>query len=537
MSKTARNSIKLSSFTIVSRFLGLLRDHYQAVFFGTGVVATAWEIAFMLPNMLRNLLAEGVLSQAFIPIYSEAWKKSEDEARRVAGVILGFLFFVLLGIVFLGIILFPYLLPLYTGQSGDRAELLIYLSRVMFVFILTVSLTAILTGMANTHQHFSFPAISPIILNLVFIISFWVLIPFDFTSETNARYLAWGVVIGGFAQLGTQIYYVRKKGWWPALTVTWNDPALKKIFSRMAPAILGASLFQLNQLMDIAIASYMIPAEAGAVPALRYAHRLIQLPTGIIGVALSTAILPTLVHSIRSDKGEENAGELMNAISFSLFLTVPAGIGLYLMGPEIINLLFYGGAWDLKSSAATWAALQFYCIGIPFYSANKIITSTYYAYQDTRTPMNIMIKVVILNFALNLALVPIFMQGGLALATSITSIVNGGWLMFSLRKKTGNFPYGRFFDSLKKQFPVWICLILFLLALNSFFASASERAGITVSGWLDGKNIPRYTALVRVSAGIAGAAVIVISMSILLRLREINVFKDIINSRRAGPKS
>ena len=277
-----------------SRILGLIRDHYQAVFFGTGPLATAWEIAYMFPNMLRNLLADGVLSQSFVPIYSESLKKSKEEADRVAGIIISFLFLFLLILVGTGIAIFPAVLPFYAGKSPEESALLIELSQVMFVFILTASLTAMFSGISNTHLLFSVPALSPILLNIVLIGGYLILDPLHLDGESNARYLSRVVVVGGFLQLSFQMFYVWRKGHWPKFSLNIRDPALKKIFSLMAPAAIGASLFQLNQLLDIAIAGYFIPEEAGAVPGLRFAHRLIQLPTGIIGVALSTSILPAL---------------------------------------------------------------------------------------------------------------------------------------------------------------------------------------------------------------------------------------------------
>ncbi|MDH5656167.1 MAG: murein biosynthesis integral membrane protein MurJ, partial [Spirochaetia bacterium] len=417
----ARNSLKLSFFTIISRVLGLVRDHYQAVFFGTGPIATAWEIAYMFPNMLRNLLAEGVLSQSFIPVYSDALKKSETEGRRIAGIILSFLILFLAVLVTAGILIFPYFIPLYTGRNADESFLTIHLSQVMFFFIMTTSLTAIFAGISNTHNFFTIPAMSPILLNLVLIASFLSLDFFEFQSEINAEFLAWGVIAGGVLQLTFQGYHVFKIGRWPRFKLDLKDPALRKIFTLMAPAVLGAGLFQINQMMDIALASYFIE-DIGAVPALRYAHRLIQLPTGIIGVALSTAILPALVASLRKGEDQKNSEELIFALSFSFFLTVPAGIGLYLLGPEIINTIFYGGAWDKTSTDATWLALQFYCLGVPLYSTNKILTSSYYAYQDTKTPIKIMIVTVFINLALNLSLIHSLKQGALALSTAISAL-------------------------------------------------------------------------------------------------------------------
>ncbi len=451
---------------MVSRVLGLLRDHYQAVFFGTGQIAAFWEIAYMLPNMLRNLLAEGVLSQSFIPIYSEALKESEQKAARTAGAIIGFLVLFLSGIVATGILVFPFFLPVYVGKPLEEIGLLLYLSQVLFGFILAVSLTAIFSGIAQTHEHFVFPSLSPILLNITFIAGFLVLLPLGFQQELNARILAWVVLGGGFLQLLVQILYVGIKGWMPDVHLDLKDPALMRIFSLMGPAVLGASVFQLNQMMDIALASYFIE-ETGAIAALRFAHRLIQLPTGIIGVALSTTILPALAGLIRSGEQGRTATEIVDAIGFALFLTLPAAIGFLFLGPWIIHLLFHGGEWTRYSTSLTWSALQFYALAIPIYSFNKILTSSFYAYQDTKTPVRILLVTVVVNLACNLFLIPLLQQGGLALSTAISSTVNFMLLSRSLSGKAGSLPFAALGRSLIRLLPALLLLVGLLLALHS----------------------------------------------------------------------
>ena len=418
-----------------------MRDHYQAAFFGTGAVAAFWEIAYMLPNMLRNLLAEGVLSQSFIPIYSQALKESDEKARQTAGAILGFLIVFLTGIVTVGILVFPFFLPVYVGKLLSEIGLLLYLSQVLFGFIIAVSLTAIFAGIAQTHEHFVFPSLSPILLNLSFIAGFLVLLPLSFEQELNAKILAWVVLGGGFLQLIVQVVYVAAKGWMPKIHWNFKDPALRRIFSLMAPAVLGASMFQPNQLMDIALASYFIE-ETGAIPALRFAHRLIQLPTGIVGVALSTTILPALAAMIRKDKDDhqKTATEIVEALSFANFLTLPAALGFLLLGPYIIHLLFHGGEWNSYSTYLTWTALRFYAIGIPIYSFNKILTSAFYAYQDTKTPVRILFVTVTVNLVCNLILIGPFKQGGLAMSTVISSALNFALLQRALLSKMKNPP-------------------------------------------------------------------------------------------------
>ncbi len=492
VAQAARNSLKLSALTMVSRVLGLLRDHFQAVFFGTGPVATAWEIAYMLPNMLRNLLAEGVLSQAFIPVYSDELKKSKEEASRAAGVVLLFIL-IGLGLLVTGVIFFlPWFIPLYTGKTAGEAALTISLSQVMFPFILTVSLTAIFSGISNTHNRYVVPALSPILLNIIFITGFLILKPLHFDSQTNASWLSWVVVAGGTVQLLFQAVYVYKDGDGPVFNWNFRHPALIKIFSLMAPAVIGASLFQLNQLIDVALASYFIPEETGAVPALRYAHRLIQLPTGIIGVAVATTILPALVNSIRNNHAHRNGAELIDAASFTLFLTMPAAIGLFFLGPDIINMLFFGGAWDESSTAETWKALIFYSMGVPLYSLNKILTSSYYAYKDTRSPVSVMIKVVIINFFMNLVLIQFLAQGGLALSSAVSALLNSVMLFRGLRSKMDEIPFRKLLEFLNKAAPLWIFIILFLFTVKFILHPWLDAAGQIFADFAGPKEYARY---------------------------------------------
>lgn len=430
---TSKKSLALSAFTVVSRILGLVRDRFQAVFFGTGPIASAWEIAYMLPNMLRNLLAEGVLSQSFIPVYSDELKRSKEEAALAAGTLLVFLFVLLSFIVLAGIFIFPFVLPIINNHQPNSG-FLVELAQLLFVFILFASLTAILMGISQTHNRFFVPALSPVLLNAVFIAGYFFLMQKSWSDLQNAKSLAFIVIIGGSLQLALQLAWVYWNGIGPKFAFNFNHPIIKKIFLLMAPAVLGASMFQLNQLSDVMIASWFIPMKTGAIPALRFSHRLIQLPTGIIGVAIATVILPALTKSIRNADNKQSE-ELKDAIQFSLFLTVPAGIGLFFLGKDIINLIYFGGKWTLDSTIQTNSALIFFSIGVPFFSLNKILTSTYYAYKDTKTPVKILLFMVMFNFCLNLILVQFFMQGGIALSTSITSILSVFFLIFHLNKK------------------------------------------------------------------------------------------------------
>jgi len=514
---------------MISRVLGLIRDHFQAVFFGTGPIAVAWEIAYMLPNMLRNLLAEGSLSQAFIPLYSESLKQSEEEAKRAAGIVIVVLTIIVSIIVFAGIIVFPYIIPFYTGKTFEEAQLTILLSQIMFAFILTSSITAIFAGMENTHQYFVVPALSPILLNIVLIGGFLFLLPFSYAGETNAIYLAFSVLAGGLIQLAFQAYYVYRKGLWPQFSLNFRHPVIIKILTLMGPAVLGASIFQINQLLDIAIASYLIE-DIRAVPALRFSQRLIQLPTGIIGVALSTAILPSLVRAIRRGEEKENEKELVSVISFALFLTVPAAIGLYVLGPDIINLIYYGGQWKADSTEATWMALQFYCIGVPFYSLNKILTSSFYAYQDTKTPVRILVITVFMNLCLNVILAPHYAQAGLAISSSITGLINALLLLFLLRNKI-KFSFVSLWKRMLVLFPLWVLLAFFAALTIYLFEPFRESTGLMIASFFHSNAVARYSAVLPVLIAAAGGGLLYLGVAYLLKIKEMDAIRSIVKRK------
>ena len=390
-----------------------------------------------------------------------------------------------------GIALFPVVLPLYTGQSASDAGLLVELSQIMFVFILTVSLTAICAGVANTHHLFSVPALSPVILNLAFITAYLALSLRDLSAEDNARHIAKAAVAGGFLQLIVQLAYLRRRKLWP-------------VFTLMAPAVLGAGLFQFNQLTDIAIASWFIPAERGAIPALKAAHRLMQLPTGVVGAALATAILPALARA-----GGRNSHELGSSLAFGLFLTVPAGLGLFMIGPHIINLLLYGGAWDENSTKETYDALRFYSLGVPFFSLSKVLTSAFYAREDTKTPVKVMVFVVAFNFALNLLLVGPLRQGGLALSTSVCAGLTSLSLGLMLRRADGAIPFLR---PVLRQVPCYLSLFAYLWLLNAFLPDF-------------GLESVRLRALLNVGLGAFGGGAPYLLCARLFRVEELNVLR------------
>lgn len=531
---------------MISRVLGLVRDHFLARFFGTGMISSFWEIAYMFPNMLRNLLAEGVLSQSFIPLYSESLKKSEIQAKKDTGKVIGFLSIFFMIFVSLMIFLFPLILPWYVGKPKEEIQLLILLSQILFGMIGFLSILSIFSGILNTHNIFVIPALVPILLNLVFIFTFlgfvFFLYFYQIPTDTIALGLAFTVLVGSGLICFFLYSYVKHKGWAPQIQfffLYWKDPTIKKLFKLVLPAVLGASIFQLNQLLDIFLASYFIRIE-GAIPALRFAHRLIQLPTGIIGVAISTTILPVLASHIRKNVSPIESGkELIHGIRFSLFLTIPATIGMYLLGPWIIHFLFSGGLWSFQSTIITWWCLQFYIIGIPFYSMNKILTASFYAYQDSKTPVKILFFTVSVNLVLNLLFIPVLEHGGLALSTAVTSILNFVLLFYFFKKKPIEIPYDEFIDFFKKSLFIFFMIFCYLLFLKYFFSFPLEKDLFFLNKNLFNLNLSsfekslptRKDSFVVVFLGISGSILIHFVLSKKLLKKEWTIIEDLVRSK------
>ncbi|EMK05999.1 integral membrane protein MviN [Leptospira kirschneri str. MMD1493] len=453
MSNAASRSIALSFYTFLSRILGLLRDHFMAVSFGTGMVASAFSVAYRLPNMFRNLLAEGTLSQSFLPLYAESGKISEEEAKVMSGAILSFLFFILsilVGIVFL---FSPFFLPILVGGTKEYSNLVIELTYILFFLIVTASLSAIFMAISNSKNRFFVPSLSPIILNLCYLFVFICLFPFVEDLHDRVIVLCFAIVTGGFLQLAVQVWYVWKNKDTPKINWNWKHPSIRKIFKLMLPAALGGSFYQLSLLVDIFLANWVQNQNPGlgAVVSLDYSQRLVQLPTGIIGVALATTILPALLQSLKKEEWSSIRQELAGALEFALFLTVPAALGMAFLAGPILDSIYFGGKWDHIATRTAIQPLVFYSIAIPFFSINKILISSYYAFQDTKTPLRIQSMSFTINIVLNLSLIWFLKHSAIALSSAISAIVTFLLLGIFLKKHKVGFPWIEIFKKISKM--------------------------------------------------------------------------------------
>jgi putative peptidoglycan lipid II flippase len=501
-------------FTFLSRILGLIRDMVLANFFGAGMVADAFFVAFRIPNLLRRLFAEGSLTIAFIPVFTEYLEtKTKEQAFDLARVTLTLLALILVVVTLIGILFSPWIVRIQAfgfGASGVKYDLTVLLTRITFPYILLISLVAFFMAVLNSLRHFAAPAAAPIFLNLGIIGAAYFLSPYCPEPIVS---VAVGVLIGGSLQVALQIPWVLRNGL--KLFPRWHPghPAVKRIGLLMLPAIFGSAVYQLNQFMGTLLASFL--AE-GSVSWLYYADRIVQFPLGIFGIAISTAALPSLSTQAAKKEFDQFADTLIHTLRLVFFITLPSMVGLLLLGRPIIELLFERGAFNVHSTLMTNHALIFYAIGLCAFSGIRVIVAAFYALQDTKTPVKVAIVAVVVNLILSvyLAFMTPLRHGGLALALSLASTVQFCLLVFFLKRKI-------YLGELK---PV------FQSGLKSVFAASVMGLGVYYchSRWLVAES---GAGLWRLSSNLAGLVVIgmflYFGVAKILRCSELESLKDI----------
>ena len=440
----------VGAFTFLSRILGFIRDVVIATYFGAGLSADAFFVAFRIPNLLRRLLAEGSLTVSFVPVFTEyLTKKSKKDALELANIAFTILSMILVLISILGIILSPLIIRIMAPGFADTPEklgLTILLTRIMFPYIFFIGLIALCMGILNSLRHFTAPALSPVLLNISMIVAVLCLSKY---FDQPVLSLAIGVIVGGIFQLILQFPFLRKMGVGLRLDFNFSHPAVKRIGLLMLPAVFGAAAYQFNIFISTLIASFL---PEGSISYLYYANRLIEFPLGIFAVAIGTAVLPTMSRYA----AEENFEDLKDALSFALrlvfFVTIPAMVGLIALRVPIVSILFMRGEFDYQTTLLTAEALLYYSVGLWAIAGVRIIVPTFYSLQDTRTPVKIAIVTLFANIILSIVLAfPLGLgHGGLALATSISSIMNLMILLMILRKRLGGIGVKRVFISVSK---------------------------------------------------------------------------------------
>ncbi|MFQ5491066.1 MAG: murein biosynthesis integral membrane protein MurJ [Phycisphaerae bacterium] len=421
----------IAALTAGSRVLGLVREAAYSFFFGIHPALSSFRIAFMVPNLARRLFGEGAMASAFVPVFTDVLQKQGNaRARELAGTAFGFLGACLIALTILvqaGVGL------AYLAAPSDT----LLLTLVMMPYMVMICLAGFAGGMLNALNRFAVPAAAPILLNLVLIsalgVGGWVI---GLNMRPLIYLVAAGVLLAGLLQFASQVVEMRRAGCSPRLNFRWKDPDLRRILALLGPMVIGLSAMQLNVLADNLIALFFVPDGRGPA-VLGYAHMLYHLPQGIFGIALATAIFPLLsVQAARKDHAGL-AQAFQSGIRVSLFIALPASIGLIMLAHPIVALVYQhrGGQFDQTATGHVARTLTYYCLGLWAFSIQPILARAFYALQDTKTPVRISLITVALNLALSIILVFPLQEAGIALATAITAALQALWLSLALYRR------------------------------------------------------------------------------------------------------
>ncbi|MFQ5763797.1 MAG: murein biosynthesis integral membrane protein MurJ [Rhodospirillales bacterium] len=428
-----RSIATVGGFTLISRVLGFLRDILIAAVLGAGAGADTFFVAFKLPNLFRRLFAEGAFSMAFVPMFAgRVEEKGKAEAQAFAEAAFGVLFWSLAAFVVVVELAMPVvMLGFAPGFIGDPAkfDLAVTLTRITFPYLLFVSLVSLMAGVLNSLGRFAAAAATPILLNVCLIGAILVLANF---TATPSHALAWGVAGAGVVQFGWLFAACGREGVWLKLPRPRLTDDVKTLLRRMLPVAVGAGIYQINLVIDTVIAS-LLPT--GSISYLFFADRVNQLPLGVIGVAVGTALLPLMSRQLRAGETEAAHVSQNRALEFSFLLTLPATAALMVIAEPVIRVLFERGAFGAAETEATAAALAVYAVGLPAYVLVKTLAPGFFAREDTATPVKVSVVCLFVNLILNLALMGPFKHVGIAMATAASSWLNAGLLALILRRR------------------------------------------------------------------------------------------------------
>ena len=428
-----RSAATVGFYTLLSRLFGFARDILSAAILGAGPVADAFFVALRLPNLFRSLFAEGAFSAAFVPAFAGAVaERGAAEARAFAEDALAVLLAALLGFLLLAEILMPAVMRVMAPgfvEVPAKFALAVELARITFPYLLFIALVALEAGVLNSLDRFAAVAATPILLNLFLIAA---LLTLRHWHSTDGRVVAWAVCAAGFAQFLWLALACARAGLVLRMPRPRLTPAVRHTLTIMMPGVLGAGVTQLNLLISTALAS-LLPT--GSVAYLYYADRLNQLPLGVVGIAIGTAILPALTRQIRLGELERALVTQNRGVELALFLTVPAGLALVLLASPILAALFERGAFGASATAATAAALSAYAVGLPAFVLVRVLAPGFFARQDTATPVRVALAAMLINLVLTLLLMRVLAHIGIALATSVAGWFNALWLLLLLRRR------------------------------------------------------------------------------------------------------
>jgi putative peptidoglycan lipid II flippase len=441
----ARSAGLTGAATLTSRVLGLARDQVLAALFGAGNEMDAFIVAFRIPNLVRDLFAEGAMSAAFVPAFTRHLTiYGKPAAWRLGNNVMNALLLVAFALVVAGLFFTRPLVTLYAGDYASvpgKLELTIRLTRVMLPFLMTLVVAAVAMGMLNSLHHYFVPALSPAMFNVATILCAVLLVPvMPGLGWPRIMAIAIAVLLGGLGQILIQWPPLAREGFRYAPIFDPRDQALRQVVMLMGPGTIGLAATQVNIFINTLLATSQGP---GAVSWLTYAFRLMYLPIGLFGVSIATAVLPAVSRHAAIDDLSGIRRIVSRGLAMMLMLNVPASLGLLVLAYPIVELLFERGRFTASDTAATAAALRLYAVGLIGYSATRIVSPTFYALRQSRTAVGVSIAAITGNVLLSIPLVALMGFRGLALATSIAALANGGLLVFLLRRRLKGLELGR----------------------------------------------------------------------------------------------
>lgn len=489
----------VSAMTLLSRITGLAREIIGFNLFGASAAMDAFQVAWRIPNLLRRLFAEGAFSQAFVPVFADyKARQSPEGAKVLADHVAGLLAMALFVVTLIGVLAAPVLVYVTaSGFSADAAkfDLTVLLVRFTFPYIFFISLVALSAGILNTFSAFKTPAFTPVLLNLSVISAAIWLTPF---VNPPILSLAIGTLIGGVVQLAFQIPALKRVAVLPRISFSaWNfrrDEGVRRILKLMAPAILGVSVAQISLLLNTQIASFL---QTGSVAWLTVADRLMEFPSALLGVALGTVLLPSLVNSHANENADEFSRLLDWGLRVTLLLTLPAALGLAMLATPLIATLMQHGNFSANDVLMSRAALVAYSVGLTGIILVKVLAPGFYARQNIKTPVKIAIATLVVTQLFNLIFVPMFQHAGLALSIGLGACVNAAMLFFFMRRQ-----------GIYKAQPAWamflfkLVVALLLMGAGLWWASGLDSEWLALGtiakclrlSWLVGLGMALYFA-------------------------------------------
>ncbi len=480
--------------TLASRVSGFARDVLTAALFGAGFGMDAFLVAFMIPNFMRRMFSEGAFLQSFVPVFADAKAtKSPEALRHLLSVVSGTLGGVLLLITVLGVAGAPLLMSLFApgfSEVPGKSELGSELLRIMFPYLMLISLTAMVAGVLNSHGRFAIPALTPVMLNLC-------MIGAALLYSESVRGLAWAVLLAGFVQLGFQLPALARLGLMTRPRWGWQDPQVQRIVQLMLPILFGSSIAQLSLLLNTVLAS-LIPGN-GSVSWLYYADRVMEFPLGIFSIAIATVILPSLSAQHAGKSPEHFSATLDWALRMLLLIGLPAMLGLLLLAGPLVTTLFQYSRFTAQDVEMTTIALMAYAFGFMGYSAVKVLLPGFFARQQTRIPVRYGVIALSAGMALSVTLTWLLLRQqyfaphvALAISTSFSAWINAGLLFWRLTR-----------DGIYRPQPGWVGFGARLFFANLAMALLLVWLAGDVAGWLAAGGVERALRMLQVISACA----------------------------------